>query len=96
MIGIVVIVTVLFCGVQYAKYTPVYRCEATFTVGTDDKNSGNYSYYYAQNKAGQLSKAFPYVLNSNYFRGILLERMGASTLNGVVTAKTVSSSNITP
>lgn len=75
-------------------YDPYYRCEATFTVATGDENSGSYSYYYSQNTADQLSKTFPYILDSSYFKGILLEELGVDKLNGTLSASTVSDSNI--
>lgn len=93
-IGIVIITTVVFSIFSYLTYTPVYRCEATFTVATGDENSGNFSYYYSQNTADQLSKTFPYILESSYFKGVLLEELGVNSLNGTLSANTVDDSNI--
>ena len=79
---------------SYIRYTPMYRCSATFTVSTGDGESGSYSFYYDQNSADQLSKTFPYILESSYFRSVLLENLGEDSLNGTITAETVENSNM--
>lgn len=78
----------------YVAYTPMYQCSATFTVSTGDDQTGSYSFYYDQNSADQLSKTFPYVLDSNYFKSVLLEKLGETSLNGTITAETVENSNM--
>lgn len=92
--GIIIITTIIYSTFCYLTYDPYYCCEATFTVATGDENSGSYSYYYSQNTADQLSKTFPYILDSSYFKGILLEELGVDKLNGTLSASTVSDSNI--
>lgn len=83
-----------FYGYQYMNYEPMYESSATFTVGTGDEDSGSYGFYYSQTTADQLSKSFPYVLESNYFRSVLLDAMDADSLNGTITAETVEGSNV--
>lgn len=78
------------CGVSLFRYSPLYRCEATFTVSTGE-NSG---FYYSANAADQMSKTFPYILDSSYFRSVLLDAMGQDTLNGTITAQTIENSNM--
>lgn len=73
---------------------PMYECSATFTVATGDGTSGSYSFYYDMNTADQLSKTFPYVLESSFFQSSLLERLGTDTLNGIITAETIENSNV--
>lgn len=75
---------------SYASYSPMYRCEATFTISTGDDSS----FYYSVNTAGQLSKTFPYILDSSYFRSVLLDALGTNTLNGTITAQTIENSNM--
>lgn len=84
----------IYGGYSYATYTPMYRCSATFTVSTGDDLTGSYSFYYDQNSADQLSKTFPYVLDSSYFKSVLLENLGETSLNGTITAETVENSNM--
>lgn len=79
---------------SYLTYTPAYRCSATFTVSAGDEESGSYSFYYDQNSADQLSKTFPYILDSSYFRSVLSEHLGQPSLNGTITAETVENSNM--
>ena len=51
---------------SYASYSPMYRCEATFTISTGDDSS----FYYSVDTAGQLSKTFPYILDSGYLQRV--------------------------
>lgn len=76
-------------GLGYGRYTPMYESSATFTVST-----GNDSFYYSMNTANQMSETFPYILDSAYFRGVLLEEMGAEILNGTISASTIENSNM--
>lgn len=76
-------------GVSYIRYTPLYRSTATFTVSTGDD-----SFYYSMNTADQMSETFPYLLDSSYFRGVLLEEMGTDILNGTITSSTIENSNM--
>ena len=73
---------------------PLYACTATFTVGTGDESSGSYSFYYDSTTADQMSKTFPYILESSFFRNTLLEQLGTDTLNGTITAETIEDSNV--
>ncbi|OUP03189.1 hypothetical protein B5F37_00675 [Drancourtella sp. An210] len=76
------------------RYVPMYEAKATFTVATGDEDSGSYSFYYDRNTADQLSKTFPYVLDSSFFKSTLMEALGTESLNGTITAETVSESNM--
>lgn len=78
------------CIFAYVGYEPMYECQATFTVGTGANDNVSYS----SDKADQLSKTFPYVLDSAYFRSVLLEELGKNELNGELSATTMASSNV--
>lgn len=96
-VGIVIITTLVFSTFQYLTYNPKYRASATFTVATsaqETDSTSSYSYYYSKSTADQLSKTFPYILESNHFKNILLNDLGVKTLNGSLSANTVSESNI--
>ena len=77
-------------GYYYLRYDPLYRCEATFTVSTGE----NMGFYYSANAADQMSKTFPYLLDSGYFRSVLTDRLGTDSLNGTITAQTIENSNM--
>lgn len=77
-------------GVGHFRYEPMYRCEATFTISTGD----NSSFYYDASTASQMSLTFPYILDSSYFRSVLLDALGTDTLNGTLSAATISNSNM--
>lgn len=77
-------------AVSYFQYEPMYRCEATFTISTGD----NSSFYYNSTTANQMSLTFPYILDSSYFRSVLLDTLGEETLNGTLSASTIANSNM--
>lgn len=77
-------------AVSYLYYTPAYRCEATFVITSGDGSS----MYNSVNSASQLSKTFPYILDSSYFCSVLMDALGTDTLNGTVGAQVISSSNM--
>lgn len=89
-----VIGAVGFTMYQRLGKTPLYESSATFTVATGEEGSGSYSFYYDQTTADQLSKTFPYVLESNYFYSMLLDRLGTDELNGTISAETITDSNV--
>lgn len=77
-------------GVNFFPYSPLYQCEATFTVSTGE----NTGFYYSANAADQMSKTFPYILDSNYFRSVLSEALGVDSINGTISAVTIENSNM--
>lgn len=93
---LLVIFTVVsvYTGYTYITYSPLYKSEATFTVETSNSDNGNYGFYYSTDTADQLSRTFPYILDSNYFRSVLLQKLGEESLNGTLSAETVSDSNM--
>lgn len=77
-------------AVSYVNYTPLYRSEATFTITSGDGSS----LFSSVNSASQLSRTFPYVLDSSYFRGVLEDELGTDTLDGTIEARTIENSNM--
>lgn len=77
-------------GFNFGRYTPLYRCEATFTVSTGE----NSSFYYSSTAANQMASTFPYILDSSYFRSVLLDALGTERLNGTISAQTIENSNM--
>lgn len=83
-----------YSAFQLVSYEPVYRSSATFTVTTAESGSGTYSFYYDSTTADQMSRTFPYILESSFFRSALLERLDQTTLNGTISAETIEESNV--
>lgn len=85
--------TAAVAGILFFSRTPMYQSSASFTVATGEE-SGSYGFYYDSGTADQLSMTFPYILESGYFRSVLLEHLGTDHLNGTITAETISGSNV--
>lgn len=81
-------------GFQHILQTPMYESSATFTVATGSSGSRSYSFYYDNSTADQMSKTFPYILESSYFCSVLTEKLESSSINGTITAETISNSNV--
>ena len=94
VLALVIAGAAVFTLYQRIYNEPLYACTATFTVGTGDESSGSYSFYYDSTTADQMSKTFPYILESSFFRNTLLEQLGTDTLNGTITAETIENSNV--
>ena len=41
-----------------------------------------------------MSRTFPYILDSSYFRSVLLDTLETDTLNGEISAETIENSNM--
>ena len=85
--------TAAVMGMLFFARNPIYESSASFTVATGAE-SGSYGFYYDSGTADQLSMTFPYILESGYFRSVLLEHLGTNELNGAITAETISGSNV--
>lgn len=81
---------------QVRAYSPQYRCEASFTVNTQQSANENYSYsfYYDQSTTSQLVATFPYIRQSDLFNDRLLEKLGRSYVGGSINATSVANSNM--
>ncbi len=87
------------CGAGFAFFRvgttePAYRSDSTFTVGLVGAQNSNTSYYYSTTAAAQMSSTFPYILESDYFRSLLLEELGSDSLDGTISASVIESSNM--
>lgn len=78
------------------NYYPMYQAKTTFTVSTLDSNqdSGVYSFYYNASTAEQMTKIFPYILNSDALQELIKEELNVKALPGYITATGVSNSNL--
>ena len=82
---------------SWRAYTPMYASEVTFTIqlntgSTSDISGG--SSYYDKSTAEQLSKTFPYLVQSDYFYTRLRQALGVDVINGTITASTVPDTNL--
>ena len=81
----------------WRSYTPMYACEATFTIqtqsGTSDLITGSTGYY-DQAAAEQLANTFPYLIQSDLMQNTLQEELGVSWLNGSIVPQAVPNTNL--
>ncbi|MBE5922547.1 MAG: polysaccharide biosynthesis tyrosine autokinase [Lachnospiraceae bacterium] len=81
------------------SYVPIYRAESTLTVtvsqGSEyDESNSTYGFYYNIATADQMTKTFPYILQSEILTDMIKEDLGVSYINGSISASGVESSNL--
>ena len=82
---------------QRSRYTPMYASEVTFTISVSSSASSDISRtssYYSKATAEQLSKTFPYLIQSDLLYTKLSQAMGVSRINGSITATNVPDTNL--
>lgn len=82
---------------QRSRYTPMYASEVTFTISVSSSSSSDISRtsaYYSKATAEQLSKTFPYLIQSDLLYTKLSQAMGVSRINGTITATNVPDTNL--
>lgn len=75
----------------------MYASEVTFTIRMDDSSLtdiGGSTSYYDKATAEQLTKTFPYLIQSELMQTKLRQAMGVDELNGSVSAQTVENTNL--
>ena len=84
----------LFSGIfSYRNYVPMYQSSVSFSVTAVSHNSSGtavFASYYDNSSASQLSKTFPYIINTSMMRNALKESLKTDYINGTVTAEAVT------
>lgn len=96
-LALMVLVGSLWLLRAWRAYTPMYASEVTFTIQVSTSSVSDIagtSSYYDKSTAEQLSKTFPYLVQSDYFSALLRQSMGVDQINGSITASTVSDTNL--
>lgn len=97
---LIVVLAVAFGAVgawrSISSYVPWYRCEASFTVNTQESSDDDYvySFYYDKSTAQQMAKTFPHILASDLLKNLLKEDLGSRYTNGSISANAVADSNL--
>ncbi len=83
---------------KYKNYQPMYESSVSFSVtAVSYSANGNavFASYYDNNSASQLSKTFPYILNTAMMKNALKNELQSSYINGAISASSVAAdSNI--
>ena len=91
-LALVVLCAALMGWRGHRSFRPMYRSEAVFSVnlsfvgGTD---LSGYSQYYNKSAAQQVADTFPYLLTSDRMQELLLQRLGVTYLNGVISSSAI-------
>ena len=97
------ILGILFAGIlfyhSYVRFTPVYQCEASFTVNTRehmDLTGGvsSTAYYYNRVTADMLSTTFPNILQSDILQELICRELGTAAMPGTITASALAGTNL--
>ncbi len=81
----------------WRSYTPMYASQVTFTIQMADSSLadiGGSTSYYNKATAEQLTKTFPYLVQSELMQKKLRQAMGVAWLNGAISAQTVDNTNL--
>lgn len=91
-LALIVLCAALMGWRGHRSFRPMYRSEAVFSVnlsfvgGTD---LSGYSQYYNKSAAQQVADTFPYLLTSDRMQELLLQRLGVTYLNGVISSSAI-------
>ncbi len=80
------------CGVAYRNFSPYYTAAVTFSVNLEDSSNG--SIYQDSLRAAQMSKTFPYIINSGVLKSIIAGDLGLSYITDTITAENVENTNL--
>ena len=94
---IIVILALIFCVftavISYKSYVPMYQSSVSFSVTAVTHNSSGtavFASYYDNASATQLSKTFPYIVNTSMMRNALKDSLNTDYINGTITAEAVT------
>lgn len=79
------------------RYTPVYRCQAIFSIDSGYSNSSIFSggsLYYDSATVEALAEAFPELLKTDYMREMIRHKLGSSQINGSISAFAIEGTNL--
>ena len=80
----------------HRSYRPMYKCEAMFSVGInyDGKSDiSSYRYNYDKTAAQQVADTFPYILNSDIMRELILQNLDTPYINGSISSQAIPGTN---
>ncbi len=87
-----------FSYFKFVSYVPMYQSSVSFSVTAVSYTANGSSFsasYYDNVSAAQLSKTFPYIVNTTMMTNALKEELGTNYVNGTISAEAVATdSNI--
>lgn len=75
------------------SYQPMYKAASTFVISINKAVSYS-SEYYSNATASQMSKTFPYILNSGVLQKVIAADLGVDSFSETITAQSLEDSNL--
>lgn len=92
-----VLVSGIFVFRAYRSYSPVYASKAVLSVSSGYSSTTDilsYSNYYDTAAAKQIVTTFPVIVDTDAMQELIMQELGASYVNGVITPSIVADSNL--
>ncbi len=80
------------CGIAYRNYSPSYTAAASFSVNLEESSDG--SIYEDSLRAAQMSKTFPYIIDSGALKNVIAGDLGRVNITETITAENVENTNL--
>lgn len=87
------LLSTLFYGKARLTYRPLYKATSTFVISTNRAVSYS-SEYYNNATASQMSKTFPYILNSGVLQTVVARDLGLDGISETITAEAMDDTNL--
>ncbi len=80
------------CLLSYRSFSPYYTAATTFTVNLKEASDG--SIYEDNLRASQMSKTFPYIIDSGVLKNRIADDLGLPEITEMITAENVENTNL--
>lgn len=90
---IISLLSTLFYGRAKLTYRPLYKATSTFVINMNRAVSYS-SEYYNNATASQMSKTFPYILNSGVLQTVVARDLGLDSISETITAEAMEDTNL--
>lgn len=90
---VISILSTLFYTKARLNYCPLYKATSTFVISINQAVSYS-SDYYNNATASQMSKTFPYILNSGVLQTVVARDLGLEEISEVITAEAMDDTNL--
>ena len=81
---------------QRRGYVPVYECKAMFSISSGYAANDVFtsSFFYDATTAAQVGSTFPYLLNTEFMRDLIVAQLDKGYINGSIQAQAKAATNL--